>query len=233
MTNARQLFALQELDLALDRIDSQKTGAEAELDSGIAVAQIESVLEAETERLLEVRSTLRIQQAEAENHRDRSAQLDSQLYGGALVNPRDLKSLELEASHARDLVQEWEAQLLELTVNEEGAQARCDELEKELAEIRAAWDLRSAELKEHLGQLIADRESIDGKRSRLAATLESSALQRYDSLRRAKGGQAVAKVERGLCQGCRMALPTQQQQRVRNGRQTVLCSTCGRILFLG
>ena len=43
---------------------------------------------------------------------------------------------------------------------------------------------------------------------------------------------AVAKMERGLCQGCRMALPTQQQQRVRNGRQTVLCNTCGRILFL-
>ena len=232
MTNARQLYALQELDLALDQIDSQKTGAEAELDSGIAVAQIESALQAETERLREVQGTLRIQQLEAENHRERSAQLDTQLYGGALTNPRDLKSLEQEASHARDLVLEWDAQLLELSVNEEGLQARCQALEKELAEIRAAWELRSAELKENLGRLNADRESIGGKRSNLAATLESSALERYDSLRRAKGGLAVAKVERGLCQGCRMALPTQQQQRVRNGRQTVLCSTCGRILFL-
>ena len=233
MTNAKQLYALQELDLALDQIESKKTGAEAELDSGIAVAQLESSLQAETEQLREVQGTLRIQRLEAENHRERSAQLDSQLYGGALTNPRDLKILEQEASHARDLVEEWDAQLLELSVNEEESQARCQALEKQLADIRAAWELRSAELKENLGRLNADRESIGGKRNNLAATLESSSLQRYEGLRRAKGGVAVAKVERGLCQGCRMALPTQQQQRVRNGRQTVLCSTCGRILFLG
>jgi predicted nucleic acid-binding Zn-ribbon protein len=57
-------------------------------------------------------------------------------------------------------------------------------------------------------------------------------LQRYEALRRTKGGLAVAKVVRGLCQACRMSLPTQLQQRVRNGRQTVLCSSCGRMLLL-
>ncbi|PKB78390.1 MAG: hypothetical protein BZY88_18665 [SAR202 cluster bacterium Io17-Chloro-G9] len=232
MTTARQLYALQELDLALDQIDGQRTGAEEELDSGLAVAQIESSLQAETERLLEYQSALRNQRLEAETHRERSAHLDGQLYSGALTNPRDLNSLEQEASHARDLLEQLDAQLLELSENEEAAGARCQALEKELAEVQAAWELRSAELTENLGRLNADRETIDGKRSTLAATLESSALQRYEGLRRSKGGLAVAKVERGLCQGCRMALPTQQQQRVRNGRQTVLCSTCGRILFL-
>ena len=232
MTTAKQLYALQELDLALDQIDGQKAGAEAELDSGVAVAQLKSALQAETERLQEVQSTFRTQQLEAENHRERSAQLDSQLYGGALTNPRDLESLEQEAGRARDLMQEWDAQLLELSLNQEESQARCQALEQELSEIQAAWELRSAELKQDIGRLDEEREGIGGKRSSLAATLENSALQRYESLRRAKGGLAVAKMERGLCQGCRMALPTQQQQRVRNGRQTVLCSTCGRILFL-
>ena len=232
MTTARQLYALQELDLALDQIDGQKGGAEAELDAGLAVAQMESALQAETERLREVQSTSRMQQLEAETHRERSAQLDSQLYGGALTNPRDLESLEQEASQARELAKKWDAQVLELSLNEEEAQARCQALEKELAETQAAWGLREAELKKHIGRLDAERESIGGKRGSLAATLESSALQRYEGLRRAKGGLAVAKMERGLCQGCRMALPTQQQQRVRNGHQTVLCSTCGRILFL-
>lgn len=232
MTTAKQLYALQELDLALDQINGQKAGAEAELDAGLTVAQIESALQAETERLREVQSTLLVQRLEAENQRERSAQLDSQLYGGALTNPRDLESLEQEASRARDLLQEWDAQLLELSLNEEEAQARCRALEKELAETLAAWNLRAAELKQDIGRLDAERESLGGKRGSLAATLESAALQRYEGLRQAKGGLAVAKMERGLCQGCRMALPTQQQQRVRNGRQTVLCSSCGRILFL-
>ena len=171
MTNAKQLYALQELDLALDQIDTKTTGAEAELDSGITVARLESSLQAETQQLLEVREKLGIQRLEAENHRKRLAQLDSHLYGGALTNPRDLKSLETEASHARELVEEWDAQLLELSSNEEEFQARCRELEGELAEVRAAWELRSAELKEDLGRLNADRESIGGKRTSLAATI--------------------------------------------------------------
>ena len=143
MTTARQLYALQELDLALDQIDGQKAGAEAELDAGLAVAQIESALQAQTERLQEVQSEFQTQQLEAENHRERSAQLDSQLYGGALTNPRDLQSLEQEASHAKDQAQEWEAQLLELSSNQEEVQARCHALEKELADAQAAWELRS------------------------------------------------------------------------------------------
>ena len=63
--------------------------------------------------------------------------------------------------------------------------------------------------------------------------VEPVELNRYEGLRRSKGGQAVAKVMRGLCQACRMSLPSQQLQRVRNGRQVVLCNNCGRILLPG
>ena len=65
----------------------------------------------------------------------------------------------------------------------------------------------------------------------MAAQVEPPLLQRYETLRQAKGGRAVAKVERDLCQGCRMSLPTQLRQRVRSGRQAVNCSSCGRMLF--
>ena len=101
-----------------------------------------------------------------------------------------------------------------------------------LAENRTAWESRQSELTESLTRLSSEREGIASQRGDLAATLDPSEVQQYEKLRNAKGGLAVAKVSRGLCQACRMALPTQQQQKVRNGRQTVLCSTCGRILFL-
>ena len=232
MTPARQLFSLQELDLDLDQIHAQSAGAEEELGTGVAIDQIEGALQAEADRLEEVRRLHRDQQLEADGQRERSAQLDSQLYGGAITNPRDLESLEQEASRARELLQERDAQLLELSVQEEDSQSRHAELGTQLADTQAAWDLREAELKKQIKQIAAEQKRIEGERTSLAANLESAALQQYESLRRAKGGIAVAKVERGLCQVCRMSLPTQHQQRIRNGRQTVLCSTCGRILFL-
>ena len=40
------------------------------------------------------------------------------------------------------------------------------------------------------------------------------------------------KVERGMCQGCRLALSTMELQRARSARGVVQCSSCRRILYV-
>ena len=232
MTSAKQLYSLQELDLTLDRIRDETDKAEAELGSDPGIEQMEKSLQEETERLGQVQSQQKIQQLETESQRERSTRLDAQLYGGAITNPRDLESLEQEASHARELLEKQDAGLLELALQAEESVSKRDALEKELTDNRTAWQDRQTELQGNLERSTVERESVAARRNDLAASLDPTFLQRYETLRRAKGGLAVAKVERGLCQACRMSLPTQQQQWVRNGRQTVLCSSCGRILFV-
>ena len=126
-----------------------------------------------------------------------------------------------------------DAALLELSLKAEESRLTCDTLERKLSDTRTAWESRQAELKAQIEGLTAEQNQVAAQRSQLAATVEPTELNRYESLRKTKGGRAVAKVERGLCQACRMSLPTQQLQRVRTGRQTVLCSSCGRMLFIG
>ena len=232
MTSAKQLYSLQELDLTLDRIRDETDKAEAELGSDSGIEPMEKSLQEETERLGQVQSQQKIQQLETESQRERSTRLDAQLYGGAITNPRDLESLEQEASNARELLEQQDAGLLELALQAEESVSKRDALEKELTDNRTAWQDRQKELQGNLERSAVERESVAAQRNDLAASLDPTFLQRYETLRWAKGGLAVAKVERGLCQACRMSLPTQQQQRVRNGRQTVLCSSCGRILFV-
>ncbi len=231
MTNARELYSLQELDLALDRIQEKTAKSEEELHAGLDLNHVETALQEVTERLEQVQSQHSSLALEAESHRERSTRLDDQLYGGAITNPKDLESLEPEASNARELLERQDTELLELSLQVEESRNRQDALEKELADGRSAWQVREAELEKTIASWAAEREAVSAQRNDLAVTLEPSSLQRYESLRRAKGGLAVAKVERGLCQACRMSLPTQQQQKVRIGRQTVLCNSCGRILF--
>jgi predicted nucleic acid-binding Zn-ribbon protein len=224
---------LQELDLALDSIQSQKSQAEQGLNSGLTLEQIEQTLQDEKSRLQEVQQSHRMQQMEAESLRERSAQLEQQLYGGTITNPRELESLRLEASNVSQQLDRRDLGLLELSVQAEDLHKRIAILEKELADQQEAWQSRQAQLNEQLKKLSAEEEIIAAQRANLAATLDQKELQKYESLRKGKGGRAVAKVERGLCQACRMSLPTQQLQRVRSGRQTVLCSSCGRMLFPG
>jgi len=232
MTSTRQLYSLQELDLALARVESQKAEAEQEMDMRMAWDVVEAALQAERDQLQELQKAYRLDQLEADSPRQRSAELDAKLYSGAITNPRELESLQQEASNVRAQVERMDAALLELTLKIEESQRKCAALEKQLSDARAAWESRQVELREQLKRLTAEQEKIAAQRAQLAASVEPAELSRYERLRKAKGGQAVAKVERGLCQACRMSLPTQQLQRVRTGRQTVLCSSCGRMLFI-
>ncbi|HAA94638.1 MAG TPA: hypothetical protein DCE26_02995 [Dehalococcoidia bacterium] len=232
MTTVRLMFALQELDIILDRVQDERAKAEDELNNGDLVKQLESELERDTELLQETELQQRATQLEAETQKERSESLNSQLYGGEITNPRDLENLEREAATVKQLAEQHENALLEISVQIEEAQNRKAELENKLTEARAAWEIRQAELQASIKELTAESAGFEGQRSKLTEGLDPTSLQHYESLRKSKGGLAVAKVERGLCQGCRMSLPTHQQQSVRSGRKTVLCSSCGRILFL-
>ncbi len=233
MTIIKQLFCLQEIDLALDGIIKQKSGAEKELNARLALEQIEQSLQDEGAKLEEIQSNHRGYQLESETLTQRSGVLEEQLYSGELDNPRDLASLQLEASNVKAQVDQKAIQLLELSVRAEDCRNRIATLETELTESQEAWDRRHAELTEQVTSLVAEEEQLVSQRSQLAKTLDQSEVLKYNNLRRSKGGTAVAKVERGLCQACRMSLPSQHLQRVRSGRQTVMCSSCGRMLFLG
>jgi predicted nucleic acid-binding Zn-ribbon protein len=137
----------------------------------------------------------------------------------------------LEASNVNAQVDQKEILLLELSVQAEDTRRRIADLERELAEVQESWNLRRAYLNQQVASLTAEESELSAQRSQLAQTLDQSEVLRYDALRRSKGGTAVAKVERGLCQSCRMSLPSQHLQRVRAGRQTVNCSSCGRMLL--
>jgi len=232
MTTVRQMFALQELDIVLDRVQDEHDRVENELNNGDTVKNLETELERDAELLQETELQQKATKLEADSQKERSESLNSQLYGGEVTNPRDLESLEREASNVLVIVEQQESALAEITVKVEEAQTKKSKLESKLDEAKAAWEIRRTELQASLKELNAEKAGFEGRRSKMTESLDPSTLERYEALRKSKGGLAVAKVERGLCQGCRMSLPTHQQQRVRSGRQEVLCSSCGRLLFL-
>ena len=232
MTTVRQLYALQEVDLDIDRVDRTLAEAEEELKTEISIENLETTLQAEEERLKEVETLHHDNQMETAVRRERSESLESRLYDGSMVNARDLESLQHEAANVRGLLEQNEAMSLELSIQLEESQTRCAELHIELTEAKTRWESRRGELNQIVSDLNAERSNYERQRELLAGQVEQAALRRYETLRMSKGGRAVAKVERDLCQGCRMSLPTQLRQRVKNGRQTVNCTSCGRMLFV-
>ncbi len=232
MTTAKQLYALQEVDLDLDRVYRALEQAEGDLNIGISIENLEAALRDEEERLQEVELLRRDNQMETESRRERTEVLETQLYDGSMTNARDLEAMQQEAVNVRHLLEQGEALSLELSIQAEESQMRCASLGQELTETKSHWEAQQVELNRRVAGLRAEQNEYEKQRETLASGVDPATLQRYETLRKSKGGRAVAKVERDLCQGCRMSLPTQLRQRVKSGRQTVTCSSCGRMLFV-
>ncbi len=233
MTTLKQLYCLQEVDLDLDGVNGHIAEVERELEGRLSLDKIEESLEEAKTRLQEIQSSHRQLQLETESQRERSSHLDTQLYGGDVENPRDLEALQMEANNVRHTLEQMDVRLLELSLQAEDARTQISAQEQQLTDTQSAWEVRQAQLWQQLEELTDRQEALSKHRTSLASGVEPVELNRYEGLRRSKGGQAVAKVMRGLCQACRMSLPSQHLQRVRNGRQVVLCNNCGRILLPG
>ena len=101
---------------------------------------------------------------------------------------------------------------------------------EELAKLETQWQAQQKQLAAELEQLKAAHTDLESKRQQLINLIDTSAVSTYQELRQRKG-LAVAKVERGICQGCRIVLPNTDLQQAKGGG-LVRCSSCGRIIFL-
>ena len=232
MTTIRQLYELQEIDLEIAHDQERIASIDGELMDGAGLDAFNSDIEAHQASLQELRVQQRSQDMEAESLRAKLQDIEGRVYGGTVTNLRELEGFEKEAGYLRENLQELDDQLLVSLVALEEEQEVLRSLEEGLKEADARWRIRRVELQKEREVLASALTKLERRRLEFVPQLGGTELKLYETLRTSKGGVAIAKVERGLCRGCRMALPTHQLQRARAGRETVLCNSCGRILYV-
>jgi predicted nucleic acid-binding Zn-ribbon protein len=79
-------------------------------------------------------------------------------------------------------------------------------------------------------ELQPEAERLQTQRDAQASDIARAPLSLYRLLRERLRGVAVAGVERGMCQGCRITLPTNIIQKARQPGALVQCVSCERIL---
>ena len=94
------------------------------------------------------------------------------------------------------------------------------------------WQGRQAELSKEQASIKATVDTLNQKLQELLPHIERADLEIYQALRISKQGKAVARVEQGMCQGCRISLPSNQLQLVRAGNRLVQCGSCQRIIYM-
>ena len=130
-------------------------------------------------------------------------------------------------------MKEKEDKTLAIMSQVERVQEEIDLKVAEVERIESEWRGRQEQLLAEQARLQAALNETEQRHDELASTVVPAVLGLYEALRVKKQGLAVAKIEQGRCQGCRITLPMNELQRTRIGEELVQCSSCGRILYLG
>lgn len=232
MTTIRQLYELQELDLEIAQCHSLISSIDSQLGDRVDLETMHKELENHRGRLHQLRLQQRAQDLDAESVRAKVHDVEGKLYGGSITNLRELEGFVREAAFLRGQLRELDEKLLETMMALEETQERLQSLEEDQRRAEQQWQIRQAELTEERKRQEETLTALEAQRKGLVSHVGQQELKLYENLRASKGGLAIARVERGLCRGCRMALPTHQLQRARAGREPVLCNSCGRVLFI-
>jgi predicted nucleic acid-binding Zn-ribbon protein len=152
------------------------------------------------------------------------------MFSGQIVDSRELGSLEKELAHLRAQRSDVEERLLDVMQTVETLQSELVAAGTKVEETRSRWDTDRPETEVRITRLTDELEDLRAERESLAAELDPRSIDMYQRLRKASG-HAVSAVSGGICQWCRVAIPSKDLQHARAGA-LVACNNCARILYI-
>lgn len=230
MSLAGQIYKLQQVDLDIERKQQILGEIESELKDNRDLLIAKTKLNAQEQELAEAKKKQKGLEWELQDIQEKAKQTRRELFGGKVKNPKELMNLENEIKSLKIRIGGKEEGLLELMAQTEEMETDVKERNAEVDELQQEWQQSQKVLNQRKAEIEVELGRIRELRQQLAQPLDTENLRLYEYLRLAKG-QAVAKVEQGRCQGCRISLPTSQWQRVKAG-ELVQCNNCNRILCI-
>ncbi len=157
--------------------------------------------------------------------------IDKDLFGGKIVNPREVEALEKEIEMLKRQRGSMDERLLELMELVPPAQAAADEVQKKIG-------AKKAELMDYQKRVVKEQERIKSEFARISAqrpevakSIDAGTLARYEAIRQKHGGVAMSKITKiRTCEMCGMNLPEKSIDAARQDR-LVTCEACHRILY--
>lgn len=227
---AKQLYQLQEVDLEIEASEQTLNRMVSQLGKNQVVVEAQTRLTSEQGQLDALKHRQRSTEREIDDLVSKITTAEEQLYSGRIKNPKELTSLQHEVNVLKAKRDQLENKALEVMDQVEQAEANVAAADGEFNKLEVEWHHQQQQLSADIEALKSKLSDLRDKRQLLSAEIDPQAVAVYDKLRKQKG-QAVAKVEQGICRGCRISLPFSELQQARSGN-LVQCSSCGRILFL-
>ncbi|WP_199487801.1 zinc ribbon domain-containing protein [Actinomadura spongiicola] len=230
-----RLIDLQELDSSLDRLAHRRRTlpelAEIERLETRLTELRDAIVAAETE-VDDLQREQRKAEQDVEQVRTRADRDRKRLDSGQVTSAKDLGSLQAEIESLQRRQSDLEEVVLEIMERTEEAEGRVAALRADQAtaqeELAALVDRRDTAQRE----IDEEAATTTTARTAVAKDVPDDLLALYEKLRGQFGGVGAAKLFRGACQGCHLALNTVDLNRIRAAAddEVIRCEECRRVL---
>jgi len=226
------LLTLQDTDLALDGALARLSEIEDALGETEELNEARAAVEEKTAELRVLKTNQQDVELQSDEARTKASEVEKKLYSGKVTIAKEVQDLDADLKSLKEQLRRKEDELLAVLEQVDAAETELRGLEATLADIETDWKRGQEEMLAEKASLEPEVERLRAARVEQAAGIERTTISLYDLLRERRGGMAVAHVERGMCQGCRISLPTSVMQKVRAGNGVVQCVSCERILLI-
>lgn len=158
---------------------------------------------------------------------------EKRLYDGSVRNPKELTNIQHEVELLKEQRSKLEDELLEVMSRLEVADREFAAADRALIQWEARWEKEQGDLKHELRKLGDLLTRGEAKREAQKLKVNPRVLSVYETVRRQRGGVAVAHVQGGNCGGCRVQIPEAVRRKAFSVDQVAQCPNCERILYVG
>ncbi len=223
------LIKLQQIDTRLDQLVLQKG------DLPAMIERVEEDLNEKQQRVADLKTQIeklmhdrKMFEVEIEASKAQLKKYEDQLFQVKTNKEYDAISTEIETKKIE--IEDLENKVMQTLEDEEQFEKEIKELEEEIRQLESQLKEYQKELKEIEQQTREEEQQLLKERHVVEQTIEKRFLKRYNRIREAKGGVAVAAVQRGSCGGCFSVIPPQKIVEIRESNRIYTCEHCGRIL---
>ena len=143
----------------------------------------------------------------------------------------EYKAVQKEIEYAQQHIRKIEDDILNLMMESESLQSEIKAAEVRLKEDQQRVNDERRELEKVNQQDVGALESYIKERRELEKSISEDLLPRYERVRKARGGIAVAAAKDEVCAVCQVRIRPQIFQEILKNDQIISCDACQRILY--
>ena len=230
--SVQALRAPQEIDKDLFRVNSELERLPGELERRQATLDnVKVVLEDKRKGIMESQVKVRELEDGVEVQQQRIRKLEKETMNNPDVSV--VEACRYEIRNLRRQVDEAEREQLIHMEGIERAKIEIHKIEERLSSELEVFEQYSQNVESELSVAKTKQEDLQGKReARMSSDLDPQTLELYERLLVARGGEALAVLDGGVCQSCYMQVPPNLTIQLARGDRVIQCSSCDRIMYL-